>query len=79
MNDKPDKPWVKEHSLSLAISALLVLLLMVGYALPTSQEEHAQNSFGLAHDTFGALVIVVLSKRLYERDSAAAKDPEDDE
>lgn len=65
--------FLREHSLSLAIGTLLVFLLLVGYLLPSSMEEHAQNFFGMGHDTFGALIIVVFTKYLRERGSAESK------
>lgn len=70
------RSFLEEHSLSLAIATLLVVLLVVGYLMPTSMEEHAQNSFGLAHDTFGALIIVVFTKYLRERGSAESREEE---
>lgn len=88
---EPTGSWIKDHSLSLVISAMLLLQLIfavwAGFNEWSSQQtdHNGQSSFYdpefwifLAYetnmstlaDTYGVLLIVLLSKWFYERGSA---------
>ena len=65
------REWLHEHGLSLVIGALWIGLTVVGLLLPEKVMEYAH---GLAHDTFGALVIVIATKYFIERGSAESRE-----
>jgi hypothetical protein len=66
------------HSLSLALAAVWLALLAACYATRDTVwlYDLIANHAG---DTFGALLVVVATKFLFERGSAASKQPPDEE
>lgn len=79
--------WLRAHSLSLALGAILLSMLVATLVMGPAQyqAEGVQGSFwrwwayetilSLEADVFGAILLVVFTKHLYERHSAEAKDP----
>lgn len=77
--------WVKDHGLSLAIAGIMLVqtiaVLLLGYELWLVEQQHPNFwvwwSFeyhnSLVADVFGALLLVVLTKRLREKGSAESK------
>ena len=63
--------FLRDHSLSLVIAAMWLALTLVAAApLPQWWQDYFQ---GLAHDTFGALVIVIATKYFIEKGSTQSK------
>jgi peptidoglycan/LPS O-acetylase OafA/YrhL len=68
------RPWWHEHSLALVASAILLLWIVLYVA--SSPESHAGSFFGNAiADWSGLVVMVVVTKFLYEKGSAESKPP----
>jgi hypothetical protein len=73
-NSLHGESFVKQHSLSLGASAIVVTLI-IAYANSTP-ETHLGPFFGNAiADWTGVLVTVIMTKHLYERGSAESKQP----
>lgn len=60
-----------EHSLSIVIGCIWLTLLGVGYLMPNDKIQ--EYLYGLSHDAFGALVIVIATKYFIERGSKESK------
>lgn len=74
MTQRHPRPWWRNHSLTLVASAILLLWIVL-YAR-SSQETHAGSFFGNAiADWTGLVVMVIATKRLYEKGSAESKQP----
>lgn len=68
------KPFLQKHSLSLAASGVVVLLIALYRA--SNPSTHWGSFFGNAiADWSGVLVTVVMTKHLYEKGSAESKQP----
>jgi hypothetical protein len=79
--------WWIDHSLSLALGGLLALWMVATFSLGMHHYQSEQPEYpfwswfwfewftSTLADVFGTLLIVLLSKRLYERGSAESKDP----
>lgn len=68
------RPWWRKHSLTLVAGAILFLWIVL-YSR-SSPETHAGSFFGNAIADWSGLVVMVLAtKRLYEKGSAESKQP----
>ncbi len=68
------RSWWRKHSLTLVASAILILWILL-YAR-SSPQTHAGSFFGNAiADWTGLVVMVLATKRLYEKGSAESKQP----
>ncbi len=68
------RPWWHKHSLALIASAILLLWIVL--YVRSSPETHAGSFFGNAiADWSGLVVMVVMTKFLYEKGSAESKQP----
>jgi hypothetical protein len=74
MTARHRRPWWRMHSLSLIAGAILLLWILL-YS-QSSPETHAGSFFGNAiADWTGLVVMVLATKRLYERGSMESKQP----
>ena len=63
--------WLKDHSLSLVLTAIWAALTVAAFVLPDGAlQDYLHN---LAGDAFGAVLIVVATKYFIERGSAESK------
>lgn len=63
--------WVKEHSLGIVLTGLWFGLTGAAFLMPEGPvQQYVQN---IAGDSYGAWVIVILSKWLIEKGSAESK------
>lgn len=92
--NKKGNPWYVRHSLSLILAGMMIAqMVLYHYTVypvwKADQTGGPTTSYALYYwsewlvsvlaDTYGALLLVILTKYFYESKSAASKEPEEDQ